>query len=500
MLAAFSLVVATLSFSLRPDAFFVGDPGVKLISARNALHSPASPLSIPLPHIGADATPHVESFFAIHGDHSHAITSEAFPLLTAPLLAAFGLRGLFVLPAVSFIATLAACAWLSVVLDARREPAVVATLAGLGTPFLFYGLEFWEHMPALALATCGAALLLDAARRSPGRHSSAGASLAAGLLMGAAVVLRLEAACFVVAVAFASRTLVHRPTWRSLAVTALGAAAAMLPLELYTLAHFGSVVPGHLGANAALVGGGWWSQRVDLAAAWFLPSRWTLAGPVRAESLWSVAPAAVIGALSFLATPERAERMFLWIVWLLTTALVWLGAPNDGGGQWGPRYLLFSYVPLVLLATDALRPRRRRAATLALVVALVAGCLWVQRAAYRQLRGAKVVYGQVVDFVEGVANPGAPVVTDLWWLDQIAAAALDGRTLLFAGDAGTGRDIVQRLSDVTAPVVTVIRSREQSADADGWTGSSCYFEESRAELAVRGLVAIRLRHLCGHRP
>ena len=40
----------------------------------------------------------------------------------------------------------------------------------------------------------------------------------------------------------------------------------------------------------------------------------------------------------------------LWLVAGLTVLLVVLTAPNEGGGQWGPRYLLFAYVPLALLA------------------------------------------------------------------------------------------------------------------------------------------------------
>ena len=129
-LAAFSAIVAVLAFGLRPDAFFVGDPGVKLASTRNALRFPTHPLQIPLPTVGTEATPHVESFFAVHGDHAHAVTSEFFPVLSAPMLAAFGLRGLYVLPALGFIATAAACAWLAVVLDPRRNAALVVRCGG----------------------------------------------------------------------------------------------------------------------------------------------------------------------------------------------------------------------------------------------------------------------------------------------------------------------------------------------------------------------------------
>src|SRR4051812_31045541 len=113
VLAACSIGVLLLAAGLRPDAFFVGDPGIKLISARNALRFPTHPLEIPLPRIGTVPVPHVEPFFAVHEDHSHAVTSEFFPLVSAPFLRAFGLRGVYLLPAAGFIGALAACAWLA---------------------------------------------------------------------------------------------------------------------------------------------------------------------------------------------------------------------------------------------------------------------------------------------------------------------------------------------------------------------------------------------------
>jgi len=193
---------------------------------------------------------------------------------------------------------------------------------------------------------------------------------------------------------------------------------------------------------------------------------------------------------------DRKERPFLATVAIVTTLLVVLTAPNDGGGQWGPRYLLFAYVPLALSAADAVSRFSRGVASAMLIVLLLASCGWVQRTAYRQLRGTKATYGRVVDFVAGNTQSGDPVVTDAWWLDQVAASAVDRRTFLFAGEAQTGRDIMKRLSDARAARVTVFRSREASPEVDGWTAASCYVEHARDELDVRGLVAIRLRLQC----
>jgi hypothetical protein len=496
VLLAFAILVTLLAAGLRPDAFYVGDPGIKLISAQNAVRFPAHPLDIPLPQIGTEPTPHVEGFFAVHGDHAHAVTSELFPILCAPLLTAFGWRGLYVLPALGFIGTLAACAWLATVLDERRDAATVAILAGLGTPFLFYGLEFWEHTPALALGIGGAALLLNAARRHAERHADTGASLAAGLLMGAAILLRPEAIWFGVAVAAASRLLVQQPTWRSLAIAAAGAAIALLPLELYTVLHFGSWVPGHIGVNAGSADGLTLFARLRLGSDWLLTWPWRPGGAVRANSFWGVAPAGLLALVAIVWRTSGRERRFLAAVAALTALLVVLTAPNDGGGQWGPRYLLFVYAPLVILAADVVQQLPGRTLRTLLVVVLLAGSIWDVRAGYRQLRGTKATYGRVVDFVSRNTSHGEHIVTDVWWLDQLAAAALDGRTLLFAGEPSTGLDIVQRLSDAHLPAVTVFRSRDESSDVDAWIGRSCFAEDTREELPLRGLIAMRLRYRC----
>jgi hypothetical protein len=497
VIAAWSIAVAVLAAGLRPDAFYVGDQGVKLAAASNALRFPEHPLDIPLPTIAGEPAPHIEPFFFVHDGHAHAVTSEAFPLLSAPLLAAFGIRGLYLLPAAGFLVTLLACGWLATALDPRRSPALVATVAALGTPFLFYGLEFWEHAPATALGASGAALLLHAAARRPGSNATTGSALLAGLLMGGAIVLRTEAACFVAALLLASRTLVARPTWRDWGVAAAGMAVALLPLAVWSLLHFGTIVPSHVSTNARLVDGNWWTTRIALAGSWLLPSRWTVDGPVASASLWSAAPAAAVALLSIAAPGERRERTALWLLFILTVLFVVMTAPNSGGSQWSPRYLLFAYIPLAILAADLVQalPRRTSARIAAALLVLVG--IWVQRAAYRELRGTKGTYGRVVDFMKRSAAPRSTVVSDLWWLDQLASPALDSRTFLYVDHPQTGIDVIRRLSDHAVPMATIVRSREETPEIGSWWDGTCYVEDGRDELGVRSLVAIRLRYQCG---
>ncbi len=509
-LAALSVALAALAASLRPDTFFVGDPGVKLIAAREAIARPSSPLSIPLPRLGDEPVPHIEPFFRVHGTHAHAVTSELFPLVSAVPLSLFGVRGLYVLPAAAFIALLAATAWLARTLDPVRDAVVVVLVAAFGTPWLPYALEFWEHTPALAAATAGLALLLRGARRHPGSRGPLMPAFGAGLLFGLAVLLRPESGWFVVSAAAASRLLVLRPSWAALVTASAGAGVAVAPSILYALLHDGSPVPGHIAANAGLMSSGWLGLRVHLARVWLEPSMWTIRGPANAASLWSVSTASIAALLSLGVNSERRERGFLWLLSGLTITLVWLTAPNDGGGQWGPRYLLFAYVPLAILAADMVQPLvsteprvrgtsilRRQPLAVAIAVALVVATVWVQRTAYRSLRGSKLVHGRLVDFVAASLTRDHQVVTDVWWLDQLAASALAGENMLYAGDAATGKAILSRLSGMTVPTVTVFRTTEIDPATDSWSAETCYFEESRESLDVRGLVAIRLTHRCG---
>jgi hypothetical protein len=191
--------VVALGRGLPGDTFFVGDPGVKLVAARNAIAHPGRPLQLPLPTIGGERVVFVEPFFAIHDDHSHAVTSEVFPLVSAPLIALFHIRGAYILPALGFLLSLAACGWIASSLDSRRSAAAASLAAGLGTPLLFYGLEFWEHAPAVGLAALATAALIRADRDLRGE------AFAAGLLFGVTVLLRPEALCYVVAVLGCSR-------------------------------------------------------------------------------------------------------------------------------------------------------------------------------------------------------------------------------------------------------------------------------------------------------
>jgi hypothetical protein len=475
---------AALALGLPADTFFVGDPGVKLIAARQALSD--RPLEVPLPTIGGETAPYVEPFFAVHGDHAHVVTSELFPLVSAPFLWLFGGRGVYVLPALGFFLSLAATAKLAARIVPEVPAPAVAAFAAFGTPWLFYGLEFWEHMPSVGAATLATHWFLGA----PTDADFRGRTLLAGALYGVAVLLRPEAIWFFVAVAAASRMLPAPPSAASVASASLGAFLVVLPLVIYSALHFGTLIPPHIGSHSELLTREWLRMRTDIASRWFLP------GAPAAGEIWGVA---LLGCLALGWISPRSRRggsAFLATVGLIDVALVLLTAPNDGGGQWSPRYLLFAFVPAAILAAAwVARPRRAGLVGATAAVVFLAGA-WAQREGYRELRGAKLTYGRVLEFVRHEVPAGGWAVTDVWWLDQVAAAATDERHILFAASPDAGREAVQRLARAGTPSFTFIGSRQESPGEPAWLDRTCYREETRREIPERTLVATRYRLDC----
>src|SRR5699024_10959541 len=147
--------------------------------------------------------------------------------------------------------------------------------------------------------------------------------------------------------------------------------------------------------------------------------------------------------------PAGARR--LAVAAFVTVAGVVLTATNDGGAQWGTRYLLVAAPPLLLLAaqgaTQASGDGRWRGPRLALLAVIQLAGAATSRNAYLELRGAKRNYEGLVTAVASVVPPGGVIVTNAWWLDQIAATLHRTRTFLYVPDA-----------DAAGRALTVIRN------------------------------------------
>jgi len=138
-----------------------------------------------------------------------------------------------------------------------------------------------------------------------------------------------------------------------------------------------------------------------LAAQGALPDRAFLQGfPV---ALLAFVPAASV----------PASARYLYSLAFAAIAGVVLTATNDGGAQWGTRYLLIAAPPLLLLAaraaTDATGEGRWRALRVAAVAVVCLAGAMTSRAGYLELRGTKRNYDGLVSATASFTPPGGIV-------------------------------------------------------------------------------------------
>jgi hypothetical protein len=532
--AAAAVALIVLAAGLPADGFFVGDSGVKLIAVRNAIAHPRHAFNIDLPAIGGVPAPELlDPFFVPHGNHAHAETVAAFPLVTAPLFAVFGLRGLVILPMAGFLGSLAGLALLARKLDDSASPAAVIAFGFACCPLLFYGLEFWEHSVAAALAYAGTALIAGTGGGRP-------RMIASGMLLGGAILMRPEAICYALAVFAASRSLAKPLPVRTLVLIGAGVALPLVPLVAFNVVHFHNVLGPHIGGNIAGIGESWLSLRATLIRRWIEPSTWiaTLAIAVAIaaavagrigrsdrvtnvssvviliaavalacvasrrglsrESMWAAFPASLL-LLDALRDDADARRRgavrFLAGVVVFDLLLVIATAPNDGGGQWGPRYLMIASGPAVLAVWFILRRlvRERRPLQVSAAVLLVAASLLVQRQAYKELRAAKQYYSRLQQEVLAQTG-GRQVLTDLWWLDQVMAARSPSPVLLFAVDQERARSAIGLMERAHIPSFSIViahnvRGAEPIA---GWIAGTSFRIAATQELVESALTVFRI--------
>ncbi|MBM4397269.1 MAG: hypothetical protein FJ087_16485 [Deltaproteobacteria bacterium] len=343
-------VAGTLALALPvPEgAFYSGDGGLKYLMARQVasggLHA-----DLRIPADGWVAALWDRGLYPFGPPFVYAMDGArylSFPLLfpfaAAPLLAAFGWTGLFVLPLLAVWG-----AWIAAWALLRRAGAgpglVAVALAALvlATPLTLYAAMFWEHAPAAALALAG----VPAFGPRVGAPRSAAAAFASGVASGVALGVAgwLRPECLVVAaiaapagLAVAART----REWRSPVAACAGLAAVAAGLVATNLAIHG--LP--LGPHAL--------QVVGPEAMW--RPGWPRLATNLALLLAAFAPLSIAGvaALGLLRSSHPAGRLAAFLAAVAVAACLAIPAvvPNSGGTQWGPRYLL---APIVLLTVAA---------------------------------------------------------------------------------------------------------------------------------------------------
>jgi hypothetical protein len=420
------------------------------------------------------------------------LQSPLFPPLTAPLIAAFGLRGAYVWPALAFVA-------LVPLLAAARRPllpdtswAVLAWIVVAANPLFLYALEFWEHAPAVAMLAAGTTLVAPA---MAGAGSSA-RTVIGGALVGGGVLLRPEGVWLAAGLALALGPRHWLPFGG-------GAAALLLPAAALNYAHFGNPLGAHASAVLAPMGADfvavrwqrvqdwlWPASSADTAGLALVAAAWVAAlfkVEVRARQLvvlagtavlavlaarrslptasfWQGFPLALLALMPPAAWTREARR--LAIAALVTVAGVVLTATNDGGAQWGTRYLLVAAPPVLLLAargaTDASGAGSWRSLRLALLALVLLAGAATSRSAYLELRGAKRSYQGLVDAVASAAPPGRVLVTNLWWLDQVAAALHGTRVFLYVPDAAAAASALAIAREERVDTITLAWSVDES--------------------------------------
>lgn len=320
------------------EIFLSGDGGVKLLLVRQMASGLISPeLSLPL----ADArTAGLHDFglypfpapFVYHIEARRVVSFPLyFPGLSAAAYRMAGWRGLYILPVLGVVLCWGAVIRVIRRCDLQGAAAACATAALIpASPLTIYGATFWEHAPAAALAALPVGLI---ARRE-GEPLSARAAFLTGLISGGGVFLRPEAGVPLSAAAVA--LLLFSPATHRR--QALGYCAGLL-IAVVAFACSNQGFYGHpLGVHShQMLGSG------NRAAGKLAESGTRAADMLR---LWMrtwppvLFLAAGVPPALMRASPHTRTIRDLALVVLVSLLLIPLMVPNDGGEQWGPRYLL----------------------------------------------------------------------------------------------------------------------------------------------------------------
>ena len=408
-------------FVLPPDGWVTGDQGSKYLQTRAfAEHGPFNP---GIDVLSRDLDPDYRFQEPKMKNRRGRLVSEflwLLPLLAAPFYLLFGLRGLYVVPALSVAAIAVAAAVLARHLAGERGrwlPWIVV----FATPVIVYGFEFWEHAPAVACVMAGAVLAYPTNREGRDwlRMVAAGAAIAAGVLF------REEVAAALPAFVLARAIVVPGNRFRTLIVDGLSAAAGALAVFAaavpVNLLIYGAPLPMHMTQDAWEVAKSvpYLQVRRDMVFALMLPAAHTaifllalsigvaasVAQGLRAGSqrddpaggaLLAVVHAAIVTiaivtvvlpvwemktnpgsgdayritsaahtwifALALLYWPwvrdtvDRLAARYLLASGLLVILVTFVIVPTDGGSQWSPRFFLAAVPLLAIVAGAALLP------------------------------------------------------------------------------------------------------------------------------------------------
>lgn len=461
------ILLASLLLYLPPDGMWAGDQGAKYIQVESLIRQRFGEMTLLYP--GADLDPAgtfspLPALYTVPApDGAVSIYSYPYAFLCAGFVKLVGLRGLLLPSVASTLLSLFCFVRMGRRMGLRTVSALPWVLAA-ATPLLFYALSFWEHALAAMVAAGALTLGVEALRRQ-----APSLAFAAGLVAGLSFLVRPEGLFVGVA---ASVALAAAPRRRATLVTAAlaGWAVGLLPAIGLNLTLYGQPLGGGAALNFGrlslpLLAGKLLEDRGQIAASmafdrnlyWkffaglvllaivvrFTAGRWrtaaVLALALAALRLWflegglflktglvAACPLVLLAvAPRHGSSPAREILGFLQGFCGVYFLAVVLTAPNDGGAQWGPRYLLPMVAPAVVVAWHqaehlflSARGAQRWAVGAALgLLLLLSGALQVHsvRVLEHSLSRSQRIHA-------AVRGAGADVVlTDFWWVPQILA-------------------------------------------------------------------------------
>ena len=416
-------------------------------------------------------------FAFTEGGRIYSVYLNPITYLAAPAFRVAGVEGCTWLTVMSAVGIALAAAALGHSVTRRSLDSVALGIFVLvGTPVWFYGAVFWEHAPAVFPGLVATAILCRE------RITTFSVTLA-GALTGFAAASRPEAAMYLAAVvlawAIATRNL-RKPAWLLLVAilvwlalnTALRGASFTEHLRLNYISvdvflesrrsyaerllggflassggtNLQMMIPGLAASAGVLVFVGLIAGRAVWVAACSLGVVVVIASAVPAllsardgstqlTGLLSSCPLVALGLLfsgavarrgfSRAARPAEQRASFLSLTVLLFLSAAIALTPNDGGNQWGARYLLYAYPLLSLIVLAFFRssfvPASATLRTLAgaVLVVAVATSLTVQAVGVRNY--IDMIQNKTSALARITELPGRYVLTPLWFVPQEAA-------------------------------------------------------------------------------
>lgn len=241
--------VGLVLFVLPKHVFYLGDSSAKFFQAWSLVQNRFRSTALVYPGRAIDPTftyaPNMKTAFIRSGGERkpYGVYSDVFAAIAGMGFALAGFAGLYV---PSFIGTMLICVssfWVARQVVSAGVALWAPAILCLGSPLLFFGVEFHEHQLATGLGF--GAIALGVAHALSGRASQA---VLSGVLTGACAMLRAEG--YVLGLALAASHFLAGRGWRgtarACAFLALGALGVLVPLWCLNQMAYGAPLGLHV--------------------------------------------------------------------------------------------------------------------------------------------------------------------------------------------------------------------------------------------------------------